>query len=229
MVTQVVQHAIGSMTAIVWRNLLQQILTITATDVTTDTAADVKTDQTELITTMLSTLSTHDKSTNVSLPSYLEYLSLQNQTMMKDICTKLSVVSAHQTIWTFKNTLEKLLSTDEISFMLRLVNCMDRSKVLSAIISVIFRPNGFNFHGDSETYYDEHNSYIDSVIIRRKGIPLTLSALTKLVAARCGLKGDPFSPKYILSIPPSHTSSTTDHTSSQHTQTHPITHRLQPT
>ena len=165
------------MTAVVWRKLLQQIL---------ETTADVATDQ---ITTILSTLSTDDKTTTNVSSSYLDYLSIQNQTVMKDICAKLMVVQIHQTKWTFADALDRHLSTDEITFMLRLVNCMDRTKVLTTIISVVFRPDGFNFRGDVETYYDEHNSYIDSVIIRRKGIPLTLSALTKFVAARCGLKG----------------------------------------
>ena len=180
------------MTAVVWRNLLQQILAITA---------DVETDQ---ITAVLSTLSTDDKSQHTaaatsstssssssssSSPSYLDYLSYQNQMMMKDIHTKLLVVPIQSSTWSFQDGLDRLLTNDEISLMRRLVNDMDRSKVLTTIVSVVFRPNGFNFCGDVETYYDEHNSYIDSVIIRRKGIPLTLSALTKFVAARCGLKG----------------------------------------
>lgn len=43
------------------------------------------------------------------------------------------------------------------------------------------------FRGDSDSYYDEENSYLDSVIQRRRGIPITLSVLTISVGRRVGV------------------------------------------
>jgi regulator of sirC expression with transglutaminase-like and TPR domain len=46
------------------------------------------------------------------------------------------------------------------------------------------------FHGDSERYNDPENSYLDKVIERRRGIPITLSLLYMEVAQRVGLACD---------------------------------------
>jgi regulator of sirC expression with transglutaminase-like and TPR domain len=43
------------------------------------------------------------------------------------------------------------------------------------------------FTGDDENYYDPDNSYLDSVIRRRKGIPITLSVVGIEIARRLGL------------------------------------------
>jgi regulator of sirC expression with transglutaminase-like and TPR domain len=44
------------------------------------------------------------------------------------------------------------------------------------------------FHGNEKDYYDPANSYLDLVIDRRAGIPITLSILYLLVGWRAGLK-----------------------------------------
>lgn len=49
----------------------------------------------------------------------------------------------------------------------------------------------FGYVGDAEHYSDPRNSFINQVIIRRKGIPVTLSVLYILVADRCGIRLDP--------------------------------------
>ena len=54
---------------------------------------------------------------------------------------------------------------------------------------VIFHEYGFS--GDTKHYYNPFNSYINQVIRRRKGIPLTLSVLYILIADRLGLQLDP--------------------------------------
>jgi regulator of sirC expression with transglutaminase-like and TPR domain len=52
--------------------------------------------------------------------------------------------------------------------------------------------NGFlfdeqGFHGNSDDYYDPRNSFLNEVLDRRMGIPVTLSAVYIEVGRRCGL------------------------------------------
>ncbi len=49
----------------------------------------------------------------------------------------------------------------------------------------------FGFRGDAENYHDPRNSFLNQVIRRRRGIPLTLSAVYLLVALRCGIELEP--------------------------------------
>ncbi len=44
------------------------------------------------------------------------------------------------------------------------------------------------FHGNAENYYDPRNSYLNDVIERRTGIPITLAALYCEVGRRAGLR-----------------------------------------
>ena len=43
------------------------------------------------------------------------------------------------------------------------------------------------FHGNQDAYYDPRNSFLDQVIERRVGIPITLSLVYIEVGQRCGL------------------------------------------
>ena len=45
-----------------------------------------------------------------------------------------------------------------------------------------------DFHGNESEYYDPRNSYLNDVLIRRKGIPISLSAVFLEVARRVGLE-----------------------------------------
>ncbi len=54
---------------------------------------------------------------------------------------------------------------------------------------VIFHEYGFR--GEAENYHDPRNSFLNQVIRRRRGIPLTLSAVYLLVALRCGIELEP--------------------------------------
>lgn len=54
---------------------------------------------------------------------------------------------------------------------------------------VLFHENGF--HGNADQYTDPLNSFIDQVLARRKGLPITLSILYLLVAHRLGLELEP--------------------------------------
>jgi regulator of sirC expression with transglutaminase-like and TPR domain len=44
------------------------------------------------------------------------------------------------------------------------------------------------FHGNAEDYYNAHNSYLPQVLQTRRGLPITLSLIYKLVGERLGLK-----------------------------------------
>jgi len=46
------------------------------------------------------------------------------------------------------------------------------------------------FRGDEDNYYDPANSFLDKVIARRRGIPITLSVVTMEVGRRLGLTVD---------------------------------------
>lgn len=60
-----------------------------------------------------------------------------------------------------------------------------RDPTLTGVLRLLFRDLGFV--GDSETYYDPRNSFLDDVIERRLGIPITLSLLTLEVGRRIGV------------------------------------------
>mgnify|MGYP001196099727 CR=1 FL=1 len=62
----------------------------------------------------------------------------------------------------------------------------EKCKVLNRVIF-----HEFGFRGNSENFDDPLNSLISQVLIRRKGIPITLSILYILVAQRCGINLEP--------------------------------------
>ena len=62
----------------------------------------------------------------------------------------------------------------------------DKCRVLNR---VLFHEHGF--HGNTDNYADPLNSFLDQVLIRRKGIPLSLSLVYLLVAERIGLPLEP--------------------------------------
>jgi regulator of sirC expression with transglutaminase-like and TPR domain len=56
---------------------------------------------------------------------------------------------------------------------------------VAALTDLLFHQEGFR--GDSERYYDPENSYLNRVVDRRLGLPITLSILAMTVARRAGL------------------------------------------
>ena len=56
---------------------------------------------------------------------------------------------------------------------------------IAAINYVLFHEQGFS--GNRDDYFDPNNSFLNQVIERKKGIPITLSVLYMLVAQRIGL------------------------------------------
>jgi len=61
--------------------------------------------------------------------------------------------------------------------------CAARSR--GALVERLFVELGFG--GDRRDYYDPRNSYLDEVMNRRQGIPITLSLLAMTVGARLGV------------------------------------------
>jgi regulator of sirC expression with transglutaminase-like and TPR domain len=56
---------------------------------------------------------------------------------------------------------------------------------LAAVSQVLYEAQGF--HGNDEQYYDPRNSYLNEVLERRLGIPISLGIVYMAVAARVGL------------------------------------------
>jgi regulator of sirC expression with transglutaminase-like and TPR domain len=59
-------------------------------------------------------------------------------------------------------------------------------RAIMALNRYLFQEQGFR--GNAEQYYDARNSYLNDVIDRRTGIPITLSAVFMEVARRAGLE-----------------------------------------
>jgi regulator of sirC expression with transglutaminase-like and TPR domain len=59
-------------------------------------------------------------------------------------------------------------------------------KILGQINWALFVEEGF--HGNRDDYYDPRNSYLNEVIDRKTGIPISLSVLYRALAERLGLK-----------------------------------------
>jgi regulator of sirC expression with transglutaminase-like and TPR domain len=68
----------------------------------------------------------------------------------------------------------------------RLTPEMDVDRAAAAVARFLFEEEGFR--GNVEDYYDPRNSFLDDVLDRRLGIPITLSIVYVAVAARAGLE-----------------------------------------
>jgi regulator of sirC expression with transglutaminase-like and TPR domain len=66
--------------------------------------------------------------------------------------------------------------------------CSSREKC-RVLNRVLFHEWGF--HGNTESYTDPRNSFLDQVLERRTGLPISLSTVYLLVAARAGLGIEP--------------------------------------
>src|SRR5437868_8461360 len=61
----------------------------------------------------------------------------------------------------------------------------DLASQVAGLCRYLFHDMGF--HGNVKDYYNPGNSYLNQVLERRTGIPITLSALTMAVGRRAGL------------------------------------------
>ena len=68
----------------------------------------------------------------------------------------------------------------------RASRAIDVSDTISALNATLFEQLGFR--GNRESYYDPRNSFLNEVIDRRMGIPITLTVVYMEVARRIGLR-----------------------------------------
>lgn len=68
----------------------------------------------------------------------------------------------------------------------RIGNSTDSLDALRALHGLLFEEQGFS--GNDQDYYDPRNSYLNEVIERRTGIPITLCTVFMEVARRAGLE-----------------------------------------
>jgi len=64
------------------------------------------------------------------------------------------------------------------------VDASDATGIITSLNATLFERLGF--HGNRESYYDPRNSYLNEVIDRRTGIPITLTVVYFEVAKRIG-------------------------------------------
>ncbi len=62
----------------------------------------------------------------------------------------------------------------------------DSHRLIAGLNDFLFRDQGF--HGNTEDYYDPRNSFLNDVLDRRTGIPITLSTVYMEVGRRLGLR-----------------------------------------
>jgi regulator of sirC expression with transglutaminase-like and TPR domain len=65
---------------------------------------------------------------------------------------------------------------------------VDPRRMIEALNTYLFQAQGFR--GNSEDYYDPRNSFLNDVLDRRTGIPITLSTVYLAVGRRLGLRLD---------------------------------------
>lgn len=189
---RLVKRALSSIAKVVWRHILEQVVSALPP---VDQPPQQLTPHRSLADIVVAYI---ERVTGIALRTAVsssvnpsrEYLTEASISTIKAIIAKLQSIQIHPSIWSYN---EVELTVEETNFILELVARLDRTVVLQTITQILFTDAGYNFQGDADTYYDEQNSFIDCVIQRRKGIPITLCALTKLVAAQCGLRGLHFS------------------------------------
>ena len=97
----------------------------------------------------------------------------------------LLIAAEEYTQLNIKDYLEKLDHFGDLARE-RAAGARDASDVISALNSTLFDELGF--HGNRNSYYDPRNSFLNQVIDRRTGIPITLTVVYMEVARRIGFK-----------------------------------------
>jgi regulator of sirC expression with transglutaminase-like and TPR domain len=70
----------------------------------------------------------------------------------------------------------------------RVPDASDRGAIIAALNEILFEEQGFT--GNTADYYDPRNSFLNDVLDRRTGIPITLSMVYMEVARRAGVAVD---------------------------------------
>ena len=66
---------------------------------------------------------------------------------------------------------------------------IDEAERLAALCGLVYRE--FGFRGNTKNYYDPRNSFLNDVLQRRLGIPITLTLVYIEIATACGWAMDP--------------------------------------
>ncbi|MBY7921865.1 SirB1 family protein [Vibrio fluvialis] len=92
--------------------------------------------------------------------------------------------------------LKRLLDDAELT----LVNERDEKQRFESFLRLFYFEWGFS--GDREAYYESHNAFIDKVLERRKGIPVSLGALLLYFGRQLGfpLQGITFPTQFLLEL-----------------------------
>lgn len=92
--------------------------------------------------------------------------------------------------------LHQLLQEAELS----LVHEVDEKQRFDALLRLFYHQWGFS--GDREAYFDSANGFIDKVLERRKGIPVSLGALLLYFGRKLGfpLKGVTFPSQFLIKV-----------------------------
>ncbi|MBW3696298.1 tetratricopeptide repeat protein [Vibrio sp. T187] len=100
-----------------------------------------------------------------------------------------------QDSWAEKE-LDRLFNEAELA----LVNEMDEQQKFESFLRLFFFEWGFS--GDKEAYFSSENAFIDKVLERRKGIPVSLGAIFLYLGRRLGfpLEGVSFPTQFLLKL-----------------------------
>lgn len=116
--------------------------------------------------------------------AYLAHLVTRNEESFDLGHAALAIASAHYVAFDLKVYLQRLDAlAEEVSSRIGRVRRPER--MLTRINAVLFDEMGFR--GNREAYYDPSNSFLNEVLDRRVGLPISLSVVYLAIAHRLGL------------------------------------------
>ena len=93
-------------------------------------------------------------------------------------------ISMHELVDTDPNRVDRQLQSYVDRVMDRVHSC-NPDALLAHLHDVFFDEEGYR--GNTENYYDAHNSYLPRILERKMGLPIALSLIYKILAERLGL------------------------------------------
>nr|XP_050868996.1 F-box only protein 21-like isoform X2 [Vespula vulgaris] len=111
--------------------------------------------------------------------------------------TKNLLYERHPTHSIFSLPVEELLTWKYRNIDDNQWSTLETRQIMEALCEVLFQKLGF--YGNSEMYYSSENSFIDRVLERKHGIPMTLAIIFESIARRLGVRCEPVSfPSHFL-------------------------------
>lgn len=128
--------------------------------------------------------------------SFLEIAALDDEALFLDRAALIMALEEYPDL----NVQEYLRKMDTLAARAEVLIGLDRSAVniIEAINEVLFVQEGLR--GNSDDYYDPRNSYLNEVLDRRLGIPISLSVIYIEIARRIGfsIKGIGFPEHFLI-------------------------------